>query len=193
MFDTEAPRGIMTRLIRRDAGFNSDYFAIEIDGYHDHLGRAHFGVNPSGSKDDDIGVGTSCCDGSWDPVWEAAAHIDADGWTAEMRIPFSQLRYARDSVQTWGLQLIRHIHRRNETAQWAFWKKTETGGPARFGHLDGLRIARSSRHLEVLPYTVARSANLRDEAGDPFNTHGRPTTRAGLDLKYLLTDRKSVV
>jgi hypothetical protein len=121
MYDTEGAKGVTTRLVRRDDSFDSDYFEIVIDGYHDHLSRAFFDVNPSGSKNDNIGIGTSCCDNSWDPVWEAATHIDADGWTAEIRIPFSQLRFSRDSVQTWGLQVRRFIKRRDEQDQWAFW------------------------------------------------------------------------
>jgi hypothetical protein len=87
MFDDHGAAGVTTRLVRRDASFDSDYLDIEIDGHHDHLSRAFFQVNPSGSKSDMIGLGTSCCDASWDPVWEAATHIDEDGWTAEIRIP----------------------------------------------------------------------------------------------------------
>ncbi|HEX8945768.1 MAG TPA: carbohydrate binding family 9 domain-containing protein, partial [Gemmatimonadaceae bacterium] len=102
MYDTEGAKGVTTRLVRRDATFDSDYLEVAIDGFHDHLSRAFFDLNPSGSKDDYIGIGTSCCDNSWDPVWQAATRIDSDGWTAEIRIPFSQLRFSRDSVQTWG-------------------------------------------------------------------------------------------
>jgi hypothetical protein len=187
MYDANGPAGVTTRLVRRDADFNSDYFQIVIDGYHDHLSRAFFQVNPSGSKSDQIGIGTSCCDSGWDPIWQVATRRDADGWTAEIRIPFSQLRYSSDSVQTWGLQVTRWIQRRNEQDNWSFWRKTENGGPQRFGHLEGLRIARAARHLELLPYVVAKSSNVGAQSGSPFYTAGRPSSRAGMDLKYLLT------
>ena len=187
MYDTEGAQGVTTRLVRRDASFDSDYLEIVIDGYHDHLSRAFFDVNPSGSKSDHIGVGTSCCDASWDPIWEAATHIDEDGWTAEIRIPYSQLRFSRDSVQTWGLQVRRFIKRRDEQDQWSLWGKTEAGGPSRFGHLEGLRIAASRSKLELLPYVVSKSSSVATAPGDPFNAHGRPTMRAGLDLKDRLT------
>ena len=127
MYDLEGANGVVTRLVRRDGNFDSDFFELVIDAYHDHLSRAFFDLNPSGSKNDYIGIGTSCCDNSWDPVWEAATHIDPDGWTAEIRIPFSQLRFSRDSVQTWGLQVRRFIKRRNEQDQWSWWGKTESG------------------------------------------------------------------
>jgi hypothetical protein len=187
MYDSEGARGVVTRLVRRDASFDSDMLQLVIDGYHDHLSRAFFELNPSGSKSDEIGIGTSCCDGSWDPVWEAATRIDADGWSAEIRIPYSQLRFSRDSVQTWGLQVRRFIKRRNEQDQWSFWGKTEAGGPSRFGHLEGIRIAGGSSHLELLPYVVTTSTSVAGPAGDPFDKHGRPAIRAGLDLKDRLT------
>jgi hypothetical protein len=187
MYDTEGGKGVITRLVRRDDSFDSDFIELVIDGYHDHLSRAFFDLNPSGSKNDYIGIGTSCCDASWDPVWEAATHIDADGWTAEIRIPFSQLRFSRDSVQTWGLQVRRFIKRREEQDQWSWWGKTEAGGPSRFGHLEGLRIPSASSHLEVLPYVVSKASSVGSTPGDPFDNHGRPTMRAGLDLKDRLT------
>jgi hypothetical protein len=187
MYDDHGADGVITRLVRRDASFDSDFLDIEIDGYHDHLSRAIFQVNPSGAKADQIGLGTSCCDASWDPVWEAATHIDADGWTAELRIPYSQLRFSRDSVQVWGLQIGRLIKRRDEADVWAFTRKTEAGGPSRFGHLLGLRIPASTPHLELLPYAVTKSSSVGDTPNDPFNRHGRPSMRAGLDIKDRLT------
>ena len=187
MYDTEGAKGVMTRLVRRDGNFDSDYFELVIDSYHDHLSRAFFDLNPSGSKGDQIGIGTSCCDAGWDPVWEGVTHIDEDGWTAEIRIPYSQLRFPRAEVQTWGLQVRRFIKRNNEQDQWAWWGKTEAGGPPRFGHLEGLHIPSSTGHLELLPYVVSKSSSVADSPGDPFNTHGRPTMRAGLDLKDRLT------
>jgi len=187
MYDLEGGNGVITRLVRRDGNFDSDYLELVIDAYHDHLSRAFFDLNPSGSKNDYIGIGTSCCDNSWDPVWEAATHIDADGWTAEIRIPFSQLRFSRDSVQTWGLQVRRFIKRRNEQDQWSWWGKTESGGPQRFGHLEGLRMPSSTSGLELLPYVVSKSSSVASIPNDPFNTRGRPSVRAGLDLKDRLT------
>lgn len=192
MYDKNGRAGVKTNLVRRDDQFNSDYFGIVLDGYHDHLSRAFFQVNPSGSKTDMIGIGNGCCDPGWDPVWEAAARIDDDGWSAEMRIPLSQLRFASDNEE-WGLQIHRWIHRRNEFDQWAFWKKTESGGPNRFGHLEGLKLRDAdSRHIELLPYVVGKGSYLQHAAGDPFNPGNNQAARVGLDLKYLLTSNLSL-
>ncbi|MGH7712328.1 MAG: DUF5916 domain-containing protein, partial [Gemmatimonadaceae bacterium] len=187
LFDSQGAAGVRTRLVRRDEDFSSDNIGIVIDGFHDHLGRAFFDLNPSGSKSDFLGIGTSCCDSGWDPIWEAATRIDSAGWSAEMRIPLNQLRYGSAPVQTWGLQLRRFIHRRNELQQWAFWRKNESGGPNRFGHLEGLEVGKAERHVEFLPYVAAKSSHLATQAGDPFNSGSEQSFRAGLDLKYLLS------
>lgn len=187
MYDTQGAAGVRTSLVRRDQNLNSDYIEIVIDGFHDHLGRAFFGLNPSGSRYDQLGIGASCCDSGWDPIWEASTHIDPDGWTAEIRIPLNQLRFPAASAQTWGLQLRRFILRNNELDQWAFWRKNESGGPSRFGHLEGLQLRTASRHAEILPYVAAKSKNVAFTPGDPFNTGHVQSARYGLDVKYLLS------
>lgn len=188
MFDSLGARGVTTRLVRRDADMQSDWFHVVIDSYHDHLGRAFFQVNPSGVKFDALGVGASNPDPAWDPIWETAAQIDSLGWTAEMRIPFSQLRFSRSPTQTWGFQIRRFIQRTQEQDQWSFWTKTEPGGPPRFGHLEGVTIGGSPQHLEVMPYAVARSKHVRPAlSGDPFNNGSVQDAHVGADAKYLLT------
>ena len=188
MFDDQGAKGVTTRLVRRDAEYDSDHINVRFDTYHDHLGHAFFSVNPSGAKGDALSNGPGGGDSSWDPVWEAAAQIDSLGWTAEMRIPYSQLRYASSARQTWGLQVDRQVTRLNERSQWAFWGQTESGGPSRFGHLNGLEIPRHSGRMELLPYAVAQAASLAPgSAEDPFYRSSEQVYRTGLDLKYLLT------
>ena len=188
MFEKNGARDVVTRLVRRDADQESDYFEVVIDSYHDHLGRAFFDINPSGSKFDALGVGASNPDASWDGIWEAGTKIDSLGWTAELRIPFSQLRFSRQEAQTWGLQVRRFMQRSHEYVQWSHWKKTEVGGPSRFGHLEGIHIGSVPKHLEVLPYLVSRSRHIRPSApGDPFNDGSRQDMRAGGDVRALLT------
>jgi len=187
MYDGEGAGGVMTRLVRRDASFDSDYLQLVIDGFHDHLSRAFFEVNPSGSKSDYIGIGTSCCDPSWDPIWEAATSVDKDGWSAEIRIPYSQLRFSRKPDQVWGLQVRRFIKRRDEEDDWAFWRKNEAGGPSRFGHLVGLHIPATASHLELMPYASVKSTSQASLVGTPFDTRGTPAMNAGLDLRHRVT------
>ena len=188
MYDTQGAAGIRTRLARRDNMPNADYVEIIFDTFHDHLGRVDFQVNPSGVKADSYGPNGSNLDLSWDAVWDVATSVDSLGWVAEFRIPLGQLRYPRDSVQTWGLQVWRGEARLNEVSQWAFWHLNETGGPSKFGHLEGLRITRGPDRGEVLPYVVGRSTLDPGVApADPFTRPHAYDARVGGDFKYLVS------
>jgi hypothetical protein len=186
MFDDSGPAGVRTRLVRRDGDPNSDYIQVIFDTYHDHIGRLFFLVNPSGVKNDANGLGGGG-DPSWDPVWEVQTTIDSLGWTAEMRIPFSQLRYPSTAEQTWGLQIWRQENRLNELSQWSFWGLQETGGPPRFGHLLGLVIQRPPGRAEILPYVVGRSANVTGNSSDPFFDPHALDGRVGADATLRVT------
>jgi hypothetical protein len=187
MHDDSAARGVRTRLVRRDGDPSSDYLRVIFDTYHDHIGRLFFAVNPSGVKYDANGLGGGE-DPSWDPVWEVQTAIDSLGWTAEMRIPFSQLRYPSTAdEQTWGLQIWRQENRLNELSQWAWWGLDETGGPPRFGHLEGLVITRPPGRAEVLPYVVGRSANIPGDEADPFFDPHALDGRVGADATLRVT------
>jgi hypothetical protein len=188
MFDDSGARGVQTRLVRRDASADADYLEVIFDTYHDHIGRLFFTVNPSGVRADANGLGGGS-DDSWDPVWEVKTTIDSLGWTAEMRIPFSQLRYPTTRAeQTWGLQIWRQANRLNELSQWSFWRLTESGGPPYFGHLTGLVIHRAPEKAEVLPYVVGRSSNVPvSDPGDPFAKSHVMDGRVGADARVLLT------
>src|SRR6266705_1346961 len=188
MYDDSGARGVRTRLVRRDADMHSDYLEVIFDTYHDHIGRLFFQVNPSGVINDANGLGGGG-DPSWDPVWEVKTNIDSLGWTAEMRIPFSQLRFpSTKGEQTWGLQIWRQENRLNELSQWSFWGLQETGGPPRFGHLHGLVITSAPGRAEILPYMVGRSANVPvSDASDPFQKAHSWDARGGVDARVLLT------
>ncbi|HEY3222002.1 MAG TPA: DUF5916 domain-containing protein [Gemmatimonadales bacterium] len=187
MYDDSGARGVRTRLVRRDADMNSDYLEVIFDTYHDHIGRLFFQVNPSGAKQDANGLGGGG-DPSWDPVWEVSTNIDSLGWTAELRIPFSQLRYpATAEEQTWGLQIWRQENRLNELSQWAWWRLDETGGPSMFGHLHGLVIRHPPGRAEVTPYMVGRSSNVPGDRSDPFFDPHALDGRVGGDAMYRVT------
>ena len=188
MFDDQGGSGVRTRLVRRDGNLDSDYLQVIFDTYHDHIGRLFFTVNPSGVRSDENGLGGGG-DASWDPVWDVETTIDSLGWTAEMRIPFSQMRYPETAdEQTWGLQIWRQANRLNELSMWSYWGRTESGGPPAFGHLSGLTITRAPGRAEILPYVVGRSASA--PVNDPTNPFEDPHVwdgRAGVDARVLLT------
>ncbi len=198
MYDSLGRHGVRGRLIRRDqqldldnnqaAQLTSDKLTIILDPYHDHLTRAVFEVNPSGVKGDALGAGGSNLDASWDPVWDEASHVDSLGWTAEMRIPLSQLRFrARDTLQTWGLQVVRTIDRLNERDWWAYSHRNENNGPATYGHLTDLALGHPPRQFEVVPYVSNSTEGYSANAGNPLLPIYKDRPEAGADIKYLLT------
>jgi hypothetical protein len=187
MFDSLGARGVHTRLARRDQGTEADNVELVFDTYHDHTGRTVFNINPSGVKFD-AGQASAYSDPSWDPVWAAETRIDSLGWTAEMRIPFSQLRFPRDSVQTWGMQVWRYVERLNETSMWSPWGKRESGGPTRFGHVEGLHAPRNRGRMELLPYALSRASYVSPtQPGSPFQSGEDYDMRIGADVKYQLS------
>jgi hypothetical protein len=194
MSEPTGAAGIRAPLARRDqllasngnnGAFNSlttDKLAIVLDPYHNHLDEIWFEINPAGVRGDQFNG-----DPSWDPVWEGTARTDATGWSAELRIPYSQLRFARDSVQTWGLQVWRIVDRLNEQDMWSFRRRDESGGPGYFGHLQGLVIKHQPRQAELMPYVVTRSQFKYASPGDPYNASRDVKLNAGADIKYNLT------
>jgi hypothetical protein len=187
MLDSLGAAGVHPQLSRRDQSSGGDYVQFVFDTYHDHTGRTVFTINPSGVKSD-AGQASAYADPSWDPVYTAEARIDSLGWTAELRIPFSQLRFPRDEVQTWGMQVWRYVERINEISMWSFWRKDENGGPARFGHVEGLRAPRNRGRVELLPYVLSRASYVSPtQPGSPFQHDNDYDVRIGGDVKYQLS------
>ena len=188
LHDRERPS---MRLGRRDMDLmDSDWLGVVIDSYHDHRTAFSMDVNPAGVQRDAVksmgSGGKEQDDLSWDAVWEAKATVDEGGWTAEYRIPFSQLRFGTAVEQTWGIQLERVIGRRKEYAVLSFTPKSEAGGIPTYGHLVGLRDIEPGNRLEVLPYVVARSERV-DPGPNPFRTDSEYFRSAGVDLLYRVT------
>jgi len=183
MFDRD-PDGIVRLLGRRDVVTPSDEFRLMLDTYHDRRTSFLFAVSSSGVQRDAVaGDDAGDFDESWDAVWQSAVTIDSLGWTVEMRIPFSQLRFSKAASQVWGVRFVRWIQRKNELALYPFVAKTESGVASRFAQLVGLRDLHDVRGLEILPYTVARQRFDRPEANNPFDDGHTVFGGAGLDVK----------
>ena len=179
---------IRMRLGRRDSrAQDSDWFTVAMDTHHDHLNAYQFSLNPASVKRDEIGNGGFHGDGSWDAVWDGTASVDDEGWSVEIRIPFSQLRFSSEPVQTWGIQFTRSINRLQETSVFVFTPPRERGGVARFGHLSELTDLKASKRLEVVPYALGRGLFVQGAAGDPFRDASEFQRGSGLDALYRIT------
>ncbi|HUQ19198.1 MAG TPA: DUF5916 domain-containing protein [Gemmatimonadaceae bacterium] len=188
LYDRNAVRG---RLGRRDMDMTaSDWLTVILDTNHDHLTAVGFEVNPLGVRRDQTRSPSNEDDG-WEPVWEVATSVTDSGWIAEMRIPFSQLRFSGRSNLMWGLQVERQIARNQEFSNWAFTPREQAGGIPRFGHLVGIDNIATGKKLEVMPYAVARSENI-DRSGNPFRDNHEMHGDVGLDLKYRVTSNMTL-
>jgi hypothetical protein len=176
--------GIRTR---RDSQSPSDWIRVVIDSYHDRRTAYEFAVNPAGVKQDRYWYADGNSDQSWDAVWDVSVSRDADGWHAEFRIPFSQLRFETGKRDTFGFGVIREIGRLNETSSWPLIAKSRTGFVSQLGDLGGLQLAGGSKRLEVVPYGVAQMSARPDHAENPFDDSPDPGGSVGADLKYALT------
>jgi hypothetical protein len=187
---------VSKRLGRRDGWMmDTDWLTISLDSYNDHRSGFKFEVNPSGVRGDEAlsGGQDRHGDSSWDPVWETATQVTEDGWSAELRIPLSQLRFRNTEEQVWGIQITRDIARNREKQLFSFTPKAEASGVARYGHLEGIRDLHPPRGLELLPYVQSRAEfvpiDQNDDVGfkNPYRDGSDFFYGAGLDLKYRLS------
>ena len=174
-------------LARRDSDLNNgDYIRISIDSQQDRLSGAGFVVNASNVQMDMTLYNDIYNDNSWDAVWESAAKIVPGGWVAEVRIPYSQLRFPDKPVHTWGFNISRWNPRTFESTRLVYTPKKESGFVSRFADLTGIEGIQPKRGLEMMPYAVART-DLFSRANNPFISASEHRVDAGLDLKYSLT------
>lgn len=182
MTDTHPPTSL---LARRDNFSQSDFLAINIDPQLDRLSGNCFIVFPSNVQVDTVLYNDIGEDGNWDGVWQSATRIVSDGWVAEVRVPYSQLRFPDRDVHVWGVNITRRIIRKNEMVRVVNTPKGQTGFVSHFADIVGIEGIRRGRPLELVPYAVARS-DFRTRFDGPVD---RSDSRAdgGLDLKYALT------
>lgn len=178
------PDSILSLLSRRDVKTTSDQIKIIIDGYHDRLTGVEMSVNPVGVKRDASIYSDWIEDLSWDGVWDAATRIDSLGWTAEFRVPFSQLRFGSGDSHTFGFGVWRDIARRNERVSWPVYRKSRQALASQLGTLEGITNVRRSSRLEVLPYALTK--NVTELRANGWS-HPQQAS-AGLDLKYGVTE-----
>ncbi len=183
--DSQKPTALLGR---RDSDLESDWFQVYLDPHHDRRTGAGFAVNPSNVQIDMVLYNDNWDDWDWDAVWSSATRIGAKGWTAELRIPYSQLRFPNRDVHVWGINFGREIARKNETSRLVFTPKTEAGFVSRFADLQGIQGIAPKRALELMPYAVTRG-DYREtvDAANPFRSTSEIEATAGLDIKYGLT------
>lgn len=176
-----APDSIISLLSRRDVRTESEQLKLVIDSYHDRRTAYQFIVNPAGVKRDFYVYNDNTEDPTWDAVWDVATAIDSLGWTAEFRIPFSQIRFNKDQAKTFGFLAVRDVARTRQRISWPLYRRDRQGYVSQAGEIGGIESLPQPRRLEVTPYVVTKNATRLEKSGRYTTPH---TNAVGADLKY---------
>ncbi|MEN8006583.1 MAG: DUF5916 domain-containing protein [Candidatus Krumholzibacteriota bacterium] len=187
MYDS-APDSIEARLGRRDTWPSSDWVFINLDTFNDDRNAFSFSINPAGVIGDAVLYNDGWDDPSWDGVWEVATKIDDLGWTLEMRVPFSQLKFPAAEEQVWGMNFSRRTLRHHERAELFHMPRGESGYGSRFPDLVGLKGIEPDGKGELLVYGLGKGEYREVDPDDPFHDDPDFSGNAGLDLKTALSN-----
>ena len=185
------PSTIEKRMGRRD-DFPGDWVEINIDSYNDDRTAFSFTISVSGVKGDEFISDNGNFDDSWNPIWYVDTQIDSEGWTAELRIPLSQLRFGNEQEQVWGLQSTRRYFNNEERSVWQPLEANPPGWVSEFGELRGLIGLKPQKQLEIQPYTLAQLDTYEAQAGNPFKDGSDTKLTVGLDAKIGITNDLTV-
>lgn len=189
------PDSVTAQVAQRDEFVYSDRIFVLFDSFNDDRTAFGFGVTPAGSRFDIFFSGDTNQNANWDAVWTAEARIDSLGWTAEMRIPLTQLGFdpvAENQSATWGFNALRDIARKQERASWAPFDPTLSRLVSQFGSLRGLRGLPSTTNLEVRPYTASRATRDGVDPNNPLQSPTEWSGNVGADVRYGITPNLSL-
>ncbi len=179
------PEEIGTQLYRRDGFGAADWIMVGFDTDLDRRTGYVFQLSAAGVQGDEYLFDDLESDRAWNAVWISAVQRDEQGWTAELRIPLSQLRYeAAPGAQSWGVNIARRRIANNETSYYSLRSRTQAGVVSQFGQLDGVVLERPVRRIEARPYILSSLERAPAEAGNPFFDGSAGGARVGTDLRF---------
>jgi len=184
------PEKLIRFIGNRDDNSIGDLVSIAFDTYHNFWAAPEFNINAGGNKTDLVVTDKLNVNLNWNAVWEGRTHVNMKDscWTVEMRIPFTQLRYNRETTDgVWGLHIRRVIRRNSEVQNWSMIPLKNNGHVFSFGEVHGMTDLPRPRNIEFLPYTMGKF-QLRPEQEGPYGSRTRWSGNAGLDAKIGLSD-----
>lgn len=195
------PRGIRRTQLRRDADLETDdNVSVMLSPTGDKRTAFLFSINPNGALRDAEVLNFESESLEWDGIWDGRAHVTPAGWQAELIIPWQTLRYrpvdADAAADVWDINVRRFIRRKNETALWSAWKRTEgIRFLERAGTLRGFQQASEVMQgglprraiAELRPYAVTTGAlserRVQDDESLEITRPRGVRGTAGLDMK----------
>lgn len=185
IFCYDTPDNIRQIFTKRDR-FGGDVVGIAFDSYFNQRTAYEFNLSAAGQKIDLMHTGEGNIDFNWNSNWEGMTAISDSGWSAEFRIPFSQLRYNNINEQTWGMHVWRWIDNNKEEDQWTLLPVKGPPGVHNFGQINGISNIRSSRQVEFLPYVSTKVERTGDN-DNPYISDTKVVPNAGIDMKMGLS------
>lgn len=179
------PDGIVDRLVRRDEEGEFDYFEVSLDPNLDRRTGYVFRVSAANVQADRYVFNDTEQDRAWDAVWESEVRRTPEGWSVEIRIPLSQVRYeSHTGEQTWGVNFSRRRLANNERTYFSLESRLQRGMVSQFGILQGVEVPGASRRLELLPYVLSSAHQGPSDVGDPFFSGSEASARVGVEVSY---------
>lgn len=175
----------------RDDNSLGDLVSVAFDTYHDFRAAPEFNLNLGGNRTDLVVTDKLSVNLSWNAVWEGktAVNLADSSWTAEIRVPFSQLRYnQKNDDGIWGLHVRRIIRRNNEVQNWSMIPLKNNGHVFSFGEMHGMDSLPKPRGIEFLPYVMGKYRHEPKIPGSPYQDGHSWGGNAGLDAKFALSD-----
>lgn len=182
MYDS-APDSIMNQLTERDGFGNSDWFGVWFSCFNDGINAFEFFVTPQGVQMD-AQVSTFGEDFNWNAVWASEARIVENGWVAEMKIPYSAIRFPDFEEQEWDVNFIRDTRKTREKTFWQTVDPNVNGSINQSGKLTGLKDIKAPPRLFFFPYFSGYMITAKSDEGRIFED----SYNGGLDLKYGIND-----
>jgi len=179
----DAPDSIRAQLARRDNGTAADLFEVYLDPLRDRTTGYYFAVSAAGTLLDGVLYNDSWNDDSWDGVWSGRTHRDSLGWTAELRVPYSQIRFRSGEGLAWGVNFRRFVSRSSEEDMLVYTPRGQSGFVSRFAELTGLGDPHGGGHVEVAPYVTTKGEYHVHDDADPFHDGSDLTSDVGGDLR----------
>ncbi len=173
-----APDSIMTVLDKRDQFSISDYFGVLIDPFNDSQLAYAFYVTAAGVQVDYKSIDGQRNDRDWDAVWDSEINILWNGWTVEMKIPYSALRFPKKDIHEWGINIFRNVRRTRESTSWNYVDQEVSGVNQQAGTMKGVKNVAPPLRLAFLPYAAAYVEKYSDHEGYGSSLKG------GMDMKY---------
>lgn len=180
------PDSILKELSQRDNLGNTDWVGLFLDTYRDGINGVGFIVTPTNVQFD-AKYSTFGEDESWDAVWESKTQITPEGWIAEIKIPYSAIRFPKVDNHTWHINFMRMFKRKQERSTWNPLDPQLNGLLNQSGYVTNIQNIRSPLRLQATPFVAVYGEMYHDRNNDPKNSYGRSIT-GGMDVKYGISD-----